>query len=1062
MESSGRRYRPSVIDQPNIQSNSPFAAMARNHIGVTLITVSILLIGVISVLNITVERYPPFNLHTISINVPYPDATPYEVEEDILRQIEKSLVAIDGIVLLTSNAWDERAEVLVEFKQFTDMIDKLDVLRTAVDSIEDFPPPGADEPEVAIKTILRNVLTLAISSSTVSEQELRKYADDVRASLLLLPSVSIVDLAGARVREIQVDLDEHQLQQFGLSVQDVARRIASVSVNVSGGEIRSASGDVVISVLDQRVTAEQFNDIVIISRADGSLVHLGDIATLRDSFVDDPLVSFVNGEPAILIDVTAQPTDDPRVVIDEVETFLANHEPPAGIHIQHWLDRVYSVHTQLATIAKGAVLGGVLVFITLILLFDFRVSFWVTLGIPTTLLGACVVMHLLGLSINVMVILGISAVIGIVVDDAIVVGENIARHQEQGEARLPAAIRGAREVMGPVIVGVVTTMVAFAALIPLDGTLGQMFSALGVMVVIVLILSLFDAFFLLPGHLSSSWPNGYWPLSTVQQKTSSAFQQFINVRFTRVLDAAARHPWVTIGATALVILCIPALVFIGLIKFEATGTPLDERQLQVDLTMAVGTPFEETQAATQQVLLAAFEADDATGGKAIDGTNVTIGQFRAVESIVGLDVGDALQHQSTVQLRLNPSDIRDISVEEFKQVWLEKIGVVPGASRLEFTSSYEGTAANLSFSFMHPDETSLLAAASELKERLNAHPYVYEIEDTLERGKIRNEITLTEAGKSARLTPAMLALQLKHRYYGIEVDQVVRDQTEIEVMTRYPLERTLSQRDLADELILLPNGEFVALGTVATIEQTQNYAQRQRINGLPAATFAAYYNQKMTTTGELSEVVIGEWFTELASLYPGLTYIPAGSSRENAKSFGSLAVTFPIALVIIFVLVTVQLRSFLQPLLVFLCIPIAIAGALYLHAILGYLAGLSSYFGIVAVCGVVINDALVLLDMFNNLRREEPELSVREAIVRSARLRARPVLITSLTTIVGLMPLIYMKAESVVLLLPIFVSLIGGLGFGSIGLLFFLPATVVAADGIATFLRQRALVAAQA
>lgn len=1036
--------------------------MARNHIGVTLITVSILLIGIISVLNITVERYPPFNLHTISINVPYPDATPHEVEEDILRQIEKSLVSIDGIDLLTSNAWDERAEVLVEFKQFTNMIDKLEVVRTAIESIEDFPPPGADEPEVAIKTILRNVLTLGISSSTVSEQELRNYADDVRSSLLLLPSVSVVDLAGARDREIQVDLDENQLQRFGLSVQDVARRIASFSVTVSGGEVRSASGDIVISALDQRVEAEQFNDIVIISRADGSLIRLGDIATLHDSFIDDPLVNFINGDPAVLIDVTAQPTDDPRDVIQEVEAFLESHDPPAGINIQHWLDRVYSVHTQLATIAKGAVLGGILVFITLILLFDFRVSFWVSIGIPTTLLGACVVMYLLGLSINVMVILGISAVVGIVVDDAIVVGENIARHQEQGEARLPAAIRGAREVMGPVLIGVTTTMVAFAALIPLDGTLGQMFSSLGVMVVIVLALSLFDAFFLLPGHLSSSWPNGYWPLTSLQQKTSNAFLRFINEQFTQFIEAAARHPWLTIGTTALVLLCIPLLVSIGVIKFEATGTPLDERQLQVDLTMAVGTPFAETQAATRQVLLAAFAADEVTGGNSIDGTNVTIGQYRAVESIVGLDVGDALQHQSTVQLRLNPSDIRNISVEEFKHVWLEEIGVVQGASRIEFTSSYEGTAANLSFSLMHPNEVELLAAAAELKERLYAHPYVYEIEDTLDRGKIRNEITLTEAGKSAHLTPAMLALQLKHRYYGIEVDQVVRDQKEIEVMTRYPLERKLSQRDLVDELILLPNGEFVALGTVATIEQTQNFAQRQRINGLPAATFAAYYNQKMTTSGELSEVVIGEWFAELATQYPGLTYIPAGSSRENAKSFGSLSVTFPIALVIIFVLVTVQLRSFLQPLLVFLCIPIAIAGGLYLHAILGYLVSLSSFFGIAAVCGVIVNDALVLLDMFNHLRQDEPQMSVREAIVKSARIRARPVLITSLTTIVGLMPLIYMKAESILLFLPIFVSLIGGLGFGSIGLLFFLPATVVAADRLETLLRRRTLITAQA
>lgn len=1025
---------------------SPFEYMAGNRIAVMLATVLLLALGIVGLLNVSVERYPAFDLRTISVDVPYDGATPREVEEDIIRRIEESLAEIDSVDRITANAFAGRGEVLIEFEQWVDMVEKLDLVRTAIDGIEDFPPENADEPEIVLHEILRSVASLVLTTATAGEDELRRGAEALREQLLLLPDVGVVDLVGTRDREIQIDLDETRLRRHQLTMDEVVARIQRSSINLTGGPIATESGTIVLATMEKRIYGDQFNEFVIVARPDGSIVRLRDIAIVRDGFVEDPLINTVNNRPAIFIEVSAPTAANPQDVIDRVNGFLTTYEPPPGLELDLWLDRVYSIQKPLVSVANSGLVGVALVFALLILLFDLRVGVWIAVGIPTAIVGSFIVLYAQDVTMSIMAVIGFAIVVGIVVDDAIVVGENIARHRERGLPPLEASMRGAREVMAPVTVGVLTTMAAFAALLPLDGVFGQMFASLAGIVIVVLLFSLLDAFFLLPSHLSGDGLVSRWPLSLMQSRVKRSFQGIIDRRIVPLIELSVRRPLLPVVAFTGLVALAYGLFTSGVVSFNATGNRLDEQQLQLDLTMAVGSTFADSVRASEQIAAAAHAANLRTGGTALRAVNTMVGRHKTVETRMGAEPEIPAPNHASVQLRLNTPPEREVSVAELKQAWIDAMGEVRGAEKLSFPTTTQYASAGVGLVLLHADEDAVTAAAAGLKDLMLSHPAIYEVDDTLELGKRRYEIHLTAAGRASGLTAANVAAQLRHRFFGAEVHRVVRNQEELQVMTRYPLERRASPRDLQDELLSLPSGALTALSSVVAIEESHDYAQRQRIDGLPAATLTAYYNVELTSSGELGGLIRGEWLPGIMREYPGLRLLPDGTSRDTVKAFRTLSVTFPAALLVMFVIVTIQLRSVLQTLFVLASIPLAVAGALYLHAILGYDFGLVSLWGVIAATGVVVNDALVLLDRYNRIRRADPGASRDSAVLQAARLRARPILLTTITTVVGLLPLLYNRAESVEPFLSLVVSLIGGLAFAGIGLLMVLPAILVLAE----------------
>ena len=1028
--------------------SSIFEYMVGNRIAALLGTIGLLVLGFVALNYSTVERYPPFDLRRITVTVPYDGATPSEVEEDVLRRIEESLSRLDGVDRITANAWQGKGEVIIEFKQWQDTIAKLELIRTAVEGIEDFPPAGADRPEIVHHEILRGSLSLVLTFADASEEDLTQVANHLREQLLFLPDVAVVDIYGARERQIQIDLDENKLLAHHLTVDDIADKVRASSVNLHGGELSTPAGKLVVGVHQKRITAAEFADIVVLSKPDGSILRLRDVGTIQDGFVDEPLISTVNGVPAVFIEVRAPNGVDPKEVRDEVDNFLSTYNPAPGMNLEPWMDNVFSVKKPLLSVADSAMVGGALVLIVLVLLLDLRLGIWVAIGIPTAIIGACSVLYLLGITLNIMAVIGFAVVIGIVVDDAIVVAENIDRHRDAGLTPMEASVKGAREVMSPVTVGVLTTIFVFAALLPLDGVLGILFGAMAAVVIIVLLFSLLDAFLLLPAHVSGTGELSASPLREWQQYTRNRFSDFIEHRVGAVIKSALRHPLLAVASFAVIVSLAFWLLVVDVIRFNTTGNRLDEQQLQLDLTMTPGTSFETTANAIEHIANAAQQAHQTTGSTAINAINVLVGEHKALETAIGANLAEPAPHLGSVQLRLNTYPSREVSVAELRKQWLDEIGSIAGLETVAFPSATGYSSAGIAFVLTHPDEDDLLSAARELKQKLLRHPPIYQVDDTLELGDRHYEIELTDAARAAGLTSASVAAQLKNRFYGFESDQLLRDLEEIQVVTRYPLQQRLTQADLEDELIRLPNGEMTSFVSQARLVETQELVQRQRINGVPAVTFNALYNVQATSSRELGSLVLGEWFTQLVQKYPQLSVLPDGSSRDTAKILSMLGITFPAALIGLFVIMAILLRSFIQPVYVMLGLPIAISGSLYLHLALGYDVGLVSIFGAIAATGVIVNDALVLLDVYNRIRRDDANRTVSDAITEAALLRAKPIVLTTITTIVGLMPLLYNRAESVEPFLPVVVSLVGGLTLAAIGLLLVLPACLVVVEQI--------------
>ena len=1022
---------------------SVFEYMATNRIGATVGTLGLLAIGMIALFHTTVERYPALDLRRVTITVPYDGATPREVEEDVLRRIEQSLSALDGVDRITSNAWEGLGEVIVEFEQWQDTVAKLDVVRTAVEGIEDFPPPGADQPEIVKHEILRGALSLVLTSETASEHQLTLSAEELRENLLSLANVAVVELYGARERQIQVDLDETKLLSHALTVDDVVGRIRNSSINLTGGEIGIRGSALVLSVLQKRTKGSEFAEIVILSKPDGSIVRLGDIGTVKDGFVDDPLINTVDGIPAVFIEISAPNGVDPQKVRDEVESYLASRGPLEAMNLKLWMDRVFSVKKPLLSVADSALVGAALVFVVVVLLLDFRFGFWVAIGIPTAIVGAFAALYLMGMTLNIMAVIGFAVVVGIVVDDAIVVGENIERHRSEGMSPLQASIQGAREVIAPVTVGVLTTAFVFAALLPLDGVLGMMFSAMAVVVIVVLLFSLLDAFFLLPAHVSGSNETSGWPLRIWQRFARDRFENFTNRRIGGLIRLSQRYPLRFITFFVLLVGLAISLLLVNVIRFNTTGNRPDEQQLQIDLTMVSGTTFPETVQAVERIVAAGYAANTVTGGTAVNAVNVMVGQHKAVETAAGVNQTEPGPNLASVQLRLNTYPTREVSVAELRNVWVERIGQIRGVETIAFPQASGYSSAGVAFVLLHPSEDALMSVATELKRRMASYAPIYQVDDILQLGSRRYEVELTDAAAAAGLTAASVAAQLRNRFFGAEAHRVVRNQEELEVVARYPLQSRTRRTDLDDELIRLPSGELGSFSHYARIVETQDLAQRQRIDGFPSVTINALFNVQATSSREVRALVFSDWLADLSLQFPGLQVLPDGTSRDTSKILGMLSISFPAAVIAMFVLMAIQLRSVVQPLLVLLAIPLAIAGALYMHLALDYDIGLVSIFGIVAAIGVVVNDALVLLDMYNRLLREKPDMRIEEAMTQAALLRARPIVLTTITTIVGLMPLLYNRAESVEPFLPVVVGLVGGLAVAGVSLLIFLPAMMV-------------------
>ena len=1021
------------------------AYFAGNPVAANLLMLFLFVGGAIAAFNLPVQNFPDIDSRTVSVTVRSPGSSPTEIEEDINRRVEEAVVGLPGVERVVSTATQGRGRVEVEMADFADSGSVLRDVQSAVDEIENFPPLGAERPEVEHLKAFIDVMTLAVSSTVVTEDGLRIAAEELRDELLGLPSVSQVSLEGTRDREISIELSEEELRRNHLSINEVVNTVQRASLNLTFGELRTEAGGVVLHTVSKKRAGEEFEDIPLITRLDGTIVTLGEIASIRDGFVDEDIVSEFNGRPAIFVRVDAAERQSAVDIAEEVKVLLATYEAPQDVTVSIWDDRAQPVFDRFARIVRNAVIGAILVFLVLVLVFDLRVAFWVTVGIPLSFIGSLIFFGPADQTLNMGTLFAFFLLIGVVVDDAVVVGESIAAERERGLNALAAAISGARAMVGPITVGVVTTVIAFLPLLYVTSGFYQIVNVFPYVALFVLLVSLVEAFFILPAHLSREPRWSAPPLRDLHEWG----RQWLDVVRDRVVAPAVswsiRHIWLTIICAALVV-----LVSLVLLRSETVRVVVFDRDLnapdslQADLKLPAGTPFVDTHAVAEQFARAAEAINEDLDGTSIDAISVLVGNLASTRRI---DRTDNSSHLASVRVHLNPRPIRSASPSEVERAWRRLAGDISEVDELEFRTTRLRFPPSVAFALKHDDPETLAGAVAELGSLMETIPGIYGLSDTLSLGKRHLEVTLTPAGKAAGLTPALLGQQLRASFHGVEAQRIQRGREEVKVVVRYPPERRRSLAALASERILRPGGGEVPLSTVAELSERRELSTRIRIDGQQAARVSANADAAVITPIQARRAVQRQFIPGILAKYPGLRIEADGVARKERAMLGTLALLVPIALIAMFALMAAFLRSYWKPVIAVAGIPTAFAGAVLSHWVLGWDFTAMSMFGVIAVAGVVVNDGLVLLHRYNSIRRENEMIPAIAAAAAATRHRFRAVFLTSLTTILGLSPMLYDRSDELIVLVPLVVSMLGGLALSTLFILFLLPALVMMVDG---------------
>ena len=1018
------------------------AAFAGNSVAANLTMLVMLIGGFFAWKNLTTEVFPTLDLGIATISVPYPGATPSEVEEGITRRLEEAILGIDGVDRVRSTALENYGVVSAELKDRVDLVKVRNDIETAVDRLADFPPLDAENPDVVIAETVSDVMALVVSSEG-GEMELRRGAELLEQALLALPSISLVSLDGARDYEIAIEVSEEALRRYDLSMSQVAAAVRASSLNLSAGELRTDAGDLLLRTNEKRLSGREFDDIVLRASPDGSILRLRDVARIRDGFADFDLINQYQGRQSVVVKVQKSETEDAIGIAADIRTMLQTFEAPAGIDVAVLSDQTVLIESRISLLVKNGLLGFVLVFLFLVLMLDLRLAIWVAMGVPISFLGAFLFFDAFDVNINMISLFGLIIVIGVVVDDAVVVGENIAAERESGHVGTLAAVNGVKGVLAPVFVGVLTTMVAFGALALVSGTFGQIMQDASMVVVIVLTMSLVEAFFILPAHLAHPGSWSRYPLDMVQQRVGTWVKRFRDEWLVPKIARAVHRRWLTMLGWFGLLLVAVTLVASGAVKFVFFPA-LESDRISAQLTFPIGTPFEITRAASETIAAAANEVNAQSSGAAFESTLVTIGgRISLGTGGPGGAAGSTFaSHIASVQIQLNPDSIRKQSAAELERLWRAEVGVIPGTESLTFQSDFIGGGSSVDYELSHQDDVTLMRAIDVFKEEIGTIEGMTELQDSANPGKRQYDIELTQAGEAAGLSPADIARQLRQHFFGEEVHRIQRGRQELKVMVRYPRDQRNSTRDLMNVRIRLADGTEAPLSTMARTIESRSYSEINRVDGRRIVSVSGKVDLDVTTSTDATSIIDNTLIPALVREFPGLQVDKSGFSREQTEDLASILSAFVFALLIMYALLAAELKSYVQPLIIAAGIPAGVAGAVIGHLLLGYDISFISIFGMVALTGVVVNDSLVMIDRYNNIRRTTT-LSATEGIVLASQRRFRAIFLTTATTSLGLAPMLLERSISAQFLIPMAVSLAIGILFASVIILFVVPALVV-------------------
>lgn len=1025
---------------------------ARNHVAANLLMISILMMGVFSIQGrIPLEVFPSFESDVVNVSVSLRGATPEDVEKGVAIRIEEAVEDLEGIKKITSRSVEGSASVSIEAENGYDVRELLADVKSRVDAINTM-PADAEKPITAIRQFKRDVITVTVASE-YGEKEIREFAEQVRDDLLRIPEVTQLSLDAVRNYEINIEVSQDKLQQYQLTLQDISSAIKASSQDMSAGNVRTEGGDVLVRSKGQAYRKDEFENIVVRTRADGTFLFVKDVATVHDSFEERPLRARFNGKRGAMIEVYRIGNQSAIEVADAVKGYIKDRQDslPVGFDLSYWDDDSEIVKSRLNTLISNAMQGGFLVLLLLTLFLRPSIAFWVFIGIPISFMGAFILMPFLGITINIMSLFGFILVLGIVVDDAIVTGENIYRHTNTASSGIEAAISGTKEVAVPVTFGILTTVAAFLPLAFIEGRRGAIFAQIPAVVIPVLLFSLIESKFVLPSHLKNLRLRGEKKnesrFSKWQQSFADGFENAILKYYQPLLKKATSHRLMTLSLFVGSFILILAFISSGWTKFQFFPR-IPSETARANLTMPVGTSFDVVDSYVEKMSQAAKQLQDKYRDE--DGNSVILNTLAITRNEVG-----------RVRFEILPADQNEtgVGIRQLVQEWRELIGTLPGSESLTFRAEIGRGGDPIDVQLSATDLGVLTQVSAQVRSYLEGFPTVFEISDSLSNGKEELEIVLTPQGHAMGMSSSSITRQVREAFFGAQIQRIQRGRDDVRVMLRLPLSERKSIANLSDMLIKTPTGGKVPLSHVATLVPGKSPSAIYRIDRYRTVNVTADVDKQATNMTVLN-ADLNDFMKELVSKYPGVEYTLEGEAREQSDSFGSLAWGLVFVFFIIYCLLAIPFKSYLQPIIVMSVIPFGAIGAVVGHWIMGMDLTIMSVLGIMALIGVVVNDSLVLVDFINKKRLAGE--SVYHAVINAGQARFRPVMLTSLTTFIGLMPLLFEKATQAQFLIPMAVSLGFGIIFATFITLLLVPVNYLLIEDVKKLFNSRRVVAAEA
>jgi multidrug efflux pump subunit AcrB len=1019
----------------------PISWMAGNSVAANLLMVVFLVGGIIFAMQIKQEVFPEFSLDTVTVSIAYPGASPAEVEQGCVLAIEQAVQGLDGVKEVTSTSSEGRGNVVVEALEGADLQKLTQDIKTEVDRITSF-PEEAEDPAISEVSHQRQVLSVMLSGDQ-PETTLRELAEQLREELIANEGVTQAELAEVSGLQISIEIPQRRLRAHNLTLSEVAERIGEASVDLPGGAIKADSGEVLVRMKERRDYGRDFARIPVVTGNDGTQVRVEDLGRVIDGFEDDDIITTYNGRPAVRVDVYRVGDQTPISVSDAVKASLATFRErlPSGVSVDILNDMSETYAQRMDLLLGNGYLGLALVFGFLALFLEPRLAFWVAMGIPTSFMGSFLILSLFGVSINMITMFAFLIALGIVVDDAIVVGENVFTMRQQGMGPLQAAVAGARSIGMPVVFSVLTNIAAFMPLLFIPGVMGKIFWSIPVVVIAVFAVSLVESLFVLPAHLSHLGERTsrimVW-ITKHQQKVADGLSRFIRGVYRPFLDWCLHWRYATVAAgLALLFLCT-AYALSGRLGF--TLMPKVESDFAyATAELPYGSPVEKTEAVRDRLLAAARKVAEENGGDRL---------------VVGMDskIGGAGRelsgpHVLKINVYLAGADVRPITTQQYVDKWRTEVGDVVGLEVLSFASDRGGPGAGnaLEFELSHSDTKILERAARDLADSLEQYPRVKDVDDGFSPGKDQLDFTMTPAGRALGLTAQGVASQVRAAYYGREVLRQQRGRNEVKVMVRRPENERISEYDLEELMLKTPDGKEVLLRDVVDVKRGSAYTSINRTDGRRVLSVTADVDPRNQAT-QVMQSVLTEVIPRLKAEYPGLSCRMQGKQADLSESTNTLFEGLLLAMLAVYALLAIPFKSYVQPLIIMVSIPFGAVGAILGHMAFGYSISLMSLLGIVALSGVVVNDSLVLIDCANGFARAGK--CAHDAVLDAGTARFRPILLTTLTTFSGLAPMILETSMQARFLIPMALSLGFGILFATVITLILVPALYMILEDI--------------